>query len=88
MQLKKNEITQHIHNNKKHTINWDNQIFLDFESHWRNQKNKEALFIDSINPGEDKHVNIEKGIEISSCWKEFNHMSDIRRIFSKKIQRS
>ena len=87
---KTNGIVQHIHNNKKHTIHWDNQKFLDFESHWRKRKIKEALFIDSMNPGSDilpnKLMNLEKGIEISSCWKEFN--PHIRRIFSKKIQRS
>ena len=40
----------------------------------------EALFIDSTNPGSDilpnKLMNIEKGIEISSYWEEFNHMSE------------
>ena len=87
---KTNGFAQHIHNNKKYTIDWDNQIFLDFESHWRKRKIKEALFIDSINPGKDilpnKLMNIEKGIEISSCWKEFNPHT--RKIFFKKIQRS
>ena len=28
-------IAQHVHSNKKRAINWDNQIFLDFESQWR-----------------------------------------------------
>ena len=90
MQSKTNGIAQHVHNNKKHTIDWDNQIFLDFESHWRKRKIKEALFIDSINPGSDilpnKLMNLEKGIGISSCWEEFNLL--VRRIFSKKIQGS
>ena len=87
---KTHAIAQHVHNNKKHTIDWDNQIFLDFESHWRKRKIKEVLFIASIHPASDilpnKLMNIEKGIEISSCWKEFN--PHVRRIFSNKIQRS
>ena len=53
MQSKPNGIAQHVHNNKKHSIDWDNQIFLDFESHWRKKNIQEALFIDSINPGAD-----------------------------------
>ena len=82
-----NGIAQHVHKNKKHEIDWGNRVFLDFESHWRRRKIKEALFIDCLNPGTDITPNglmdLEKGIEISSCWKEFN--PQIQKIFSKKI---
>ena len=70
----------------EHTIDWDSTIFLDSDSHWRRRKIKEALFIDSLNPQKqmsDIVMNLEKGLEISDCWKEFN--PDIRKIFCKKV---
>ena len=74
---------------KKHTIDWKNRVFLDFEPHWRKRKIKEALFIDCLNPGVTMMphtlMNLEKGIEIASCWKEFN--PHIRKIPSKKYPR-
>ena len=83
---KTNGIAQHILKNKRHTIDWDNRVFLDFEPHWRKRKIKEALFIDCLNPGvtllPDMLMNLEKGIEIASGWKEFN--PHIRNILSKK----
>lgn len=86
---KTNGIAQHILKNKKHTIDWENRVFLDFEPHWRKRKIKEALFIDCLNPGVTMMphtlMNLEKGIEIASCWKEFN--PHIRKILSKKYPR-
>ena len=41
----------------------------------RRRKIKEALFIDCLNPQNqisDSIMNLEKGLEISACWKEFN----------------
>ena len=68
------------------------RIFLDSDPHWRKQKIKEAIFIDCLimNPNVEispnsKVMNLEKGIEISNCWKEFN--GEIRKIFSKKFQK-
>ena len=82
-----NGIAQHIHRNKNHEIDWENRVFLDFESHWRRRKIKEALFIDCLNPNTNITpnglMNLEKGIEISSCWKEFN--PHVRKIFFQKI---
>ena len=82
-----NGIAQHIHRNKNHEIDWENRVFLDFESHWRRRKIKEALFIDCLNPSTNISpsglMNLEKGIEISSCWKEFN--PHVRKIFFQKI---
>jgi len=64
-------------------------VFLDFEPHWKKRKTKEAIFIDCINPGNNISLNIlmnlEKGIEIASCWKEFN--PHIKKLLSKKIPR-
>jgi len=74
-------------NNKKHSIDWGKRAFLDFEPHWRKRKIKEALFIDCINPrsniSPNNLMNLEKGIEIANCWKEFN--PHLKKIFSKKI---
>ena len=67
-----------------HEIDWENRKFLDTESHWRSRRRKvkEALFIDCLNPQNqisDSIMNLEKGLEISACWKEFN--PDIRKFF-------
>ena len=80
-----NGLAQHVMKTE-HTIDWDSTIFLDSDSHWRRRKIKEALFIDSLNPQKqmsDIVMNLEKGLEISDCWKEFN--PDIRKIFCKKV---
>ena len=44
-------LAQHLKKNKKHIIDWENRVFLDFEPHWRKRKIKGAIFIDCINPG-------------------------------------
>ena len=79
-----NGIAQHI-TRTTHEIDWENRKFLDSEPHWRKRKIKEALFIDCLNP--QKHIsdaimNLEKGLEIPDCWKEFN--THIRKIVFKK----
>ena len=82
-----NGLAQHLMINKKHSIDWGRRAFLDFEPHWRKRKIKEALFIDCINPrsniSPNNLMNLEKGIEIANCWKEFN--PHLKKIFSKKI---
>ena len=53
---------------------------------WRRRKIKEALFIDCLNPQKEvtnSIMNLEKGLEISECWKEFNQ--DIRKVLFKII---
>ena len=70
-------------------IDWENQVFLDFKPHWRKRKIKEAIFIDCLNPGNtispNSLMNLEKGIEIASCWKEL--YPQIKKLLSKKIPR-
>jgi len=71
---KTNGIAHHVMQTG-HEIDWENRKFLDTESHWRRRKIKEALFIDCLNPQNqisDSIMNLEKGLEISACWKEFN----------------
>ena len=81
-----NGIAEHVRTTK-HKIDWGSRIFLESDTHWRKRKIKESLFIDCLNPGKDitskSIMNLEKGREISDCWKEFN--PEIRKIFSKKI---
>ena len=82
---KTNGIAQHIMETN-HEIDWENRKFLDSESHWRRRKIKEALFIDCLNPQKevtDSIMNLEKGLKISECWKEFNQ--DIRKVLFKII---
>ena len=82
-----NGIAQHVVNTD-HEIDWINWKFLDTEPHWRKRKIKEALYIDCLNPQKeisDTIMNLEKGLNIPDCWKEFN--ADIRKIFFKKVPR-
>ena len=85
-----NGIAQHV-TKTKHQIDWENTIFLDSETHWRRRKIKEALYIDidslNLNPGKqisNNIMNLEKGFDISSSWKEFS--SDIRKSYLRKFQ--
>jgi len=84
---KKNGIGDHMRDNKKHLVDWDDRTFLEVEKDWRRRRIKEALYIDSINPQEDidpnKLMNPEKGTEVSKCWKQF--YPNIREIFKEKI---
>ena len=67
-------------------IDWENRKFLDSESHWRSRKIKEALFINCLNPQKEvtgNIMNLEKGLKIADCWKEFNQ--DIRKVFNKIV---
>ena len=83
---KTNGIANHIIETN-HEIDWENRKFLDSESHWRRRKIKEAIFIDCLNPQKqisDNIMNLEKGLDIAACWKEFN--PDIHKIFSKIVQ--
>ena len=80
-----NGIAQHVAKTK-HEINWENTIFLDSEMHWRRRKIKEALYIDSLNPGKqisNNIMNLEKGFDLSGCCKEFG--PEIRKKLSSKI---
>ena len=82
---KTNGIAQYVMETN-HEIDWENRKFLDSESHWRRRKIKEALFIDCLNPQKevtDSIMNLEKGLEISECWKEFNQ--DIRKVLFKIV---
>ena len=58
----------------KHQVDWENTILFDSKTHWRQRKIKEALYIDSLNPGKPRsnnNMNLEKGCDIYRCWKEF-----------------
>ena len=80
-----NGIAQHVVKTD-HEIDWESAKFLDSDPHWRKRKIKEALFIDCLNPQKqisNALMNLEKGLDIPDCWKEFN--SDIRKIFFKKV---
>ena len=82
-----NGIAHHVVNTD-HEIDWVNWKFLDTEPHWRKRKIKAALYIDCLNPQKeisDMIMNLEKGLNIPDCWKEFN--ADIRKIFFKKVPR-
>ena len=80
-----NGLAQHVVKTE-HLIDWESAFFLDTDSHWRRRKIKEALFIDCLNLQKqisDAIMNLEKGLEISDCWKEFN--ADIRKLLRKKL---
>ena len=70
-------------------IHWEDRVFLDFERTVEEKEDQRSNFIDFINPGNTISPNIlrnlEKGIEIASCWKEFN--PQIKAFLSTKIPR-
>ena len=77
-----NGLAQHVVKTE-HLIDWESTFFLDSDSYWTRRKIKEALFIDCLNPQKqisDAIMNLEKGLEISDCWKEFNADIMIRNI--------
>ena len=88
MQKKRdNGIAEHTRKSN-HKISWNGRVFLDSHPHWRKRKIKEAIFIDCLNPSAEissnsKIMNLEKGMVVSNCWKEFN--GEVRKIFSKKL---
>ena len=48
--------------------------FLNSEWHWRSRKIIEALLFDCLSPQNqvsERIMNLEKGLEIVACWKEF-----------------
>ena len=62
--------------------------FLDSDPHWRKRKIKEAIFIDCLNPNAEissssKIMNLEKGMEVSNCWKEFNVQRSSKDFFKE-----
>ena len=56
-----NGIYCHLKKNKKNKIAWEQAIIVDRDSHYMRRK----------------IMNLEKGVKIGSCWKEFN--SEIRK---------
>ena len=65
-----NGFLDHLKKNKRHTIDWKSVMFLDYEANWFRRKIKESLFINLYNIGKQttKLMNIEKGLEIDTCW--------------------
>ena len=79
-----NGLAQHVIETE-HLIDWESTFFLDSDSHW-GRKIKEAMFVYCLNPQKqisDAIMNLEKGLEISDCRKEFN--ADIRKLLRKKL---
>ena len=76
-----NGIFDHLKKNKRHTIDWKSVIFLDHEANWFRRKIKESLFINLYNIGKKttKLMNIEKGMEIDSCWQALTNDEDFAR---------
>jgi len=75
-----NGIYNHLKNNKKHKIGWDDAVFIDREPHFMRRKIKESIYINALDPSEkhSKIMNLEKGIATNPCWNEFN--SEVRKI--------
>ena len=75
-----NRIYNHLTNNKKHKIAWDDAVFIERESHFMRKKIMESIYINGLDPSE-KHsniMNLEKGVATNPCWNEFN--SKVRKI--------
>ena len=70
----KNGIFMHIKKNRGHKIDWNEPRYLDREPNWFRRKIKESIYINAMDPDDklDKIMNLEKGIQINPCWREFN----------------
>ena len=75
-----NGIYNHLKNNKKHKIAWDDAVFIDREPHFMRRKIKESIYINALDPSEkhSKIMNLEKGIATNPCWNEFK--SEVRKM--------
>ena len=62
-------------------------MYLDSEKNWKPRKNKEAIYINAVNPaeamGSNKILNLEKGYDLDPVWSGFNE--EYRNIIAKKI---
>ena len=71
-----NALYDHMMKNEGHKINWEKVCFLDKEKNWKGRKIKEAIYINAIVPttlmDKEKLMNLEKGFELDSIWKELN----------------
>ena len=68
-----NGISNHLKHNKKHQIDWDGAVFIDWESHFMRRKIKESIYIHALDASEKhtKIMNLEKGVYKNPCWNEF-----------------
>jgi hypothetical protein len=75
-----NGIFQHCKQYKKHKIDWETNVFLDREENGFRRKIKESIYINAWDPSGNL-MNIEKGVKLNPCWKEFN--AEIRTLTIK-----
>ena len=73
-------------NKAQNQLEW--KSFSGLRSTLEEKKDQKSNFLDSVNPNVEisfnsKIMNLEKGMEISNCWKEFN--GEVRKILSKKL---
>ena len=74
-----NGIYNHLKQNRKHKIAWDDAVYIDREPHYMRRKIKESIYINALDASEKhtKIMNLEKGVKTNPCWNEFN--SEVRK---------
>ena len=74
-----NGIYNHLKQNRKHKIAWDDAVYIDREPHYMRRKIKESIYINALDASErhTKIMNLEKAVKTNPCWNEFN--SEVRK---------
>ena len=74
-----NGIYNHLKQNRKHKIAWDDAVYIDREPHYMRRKIKQSIYINALDASEKhtKIMNLEKGVKTNPCWNEFN--SEVRK---------
>ena len=74
-----NGIYNHLKQNRKHKIAWDDAVYIDREPHYMRRKIKESIYINALDASEKhtKIMNLEKGVKTNPCWNEF--ISEVRK---------
>jgi GIY-YIG catalytic domain len=81
-----NGIFEHLSRNEDHEIGWDEFTFVGSEQRMFSRKIRESIVINAMNPQEKTGniMNLEKGLELSSCWTAFQN--DILRELAQQTK--
>ena len=62
-----NGIYNHLKQNRKHKIAWDDAVYIDWEPHYMRRKIKESIYINALDASDleklTKIMNLEKGVK-------------------------
>ena len=70
-----NGIYNHSKHIKKHQLDWDDAVLIDWEIHFMRRKIKESIYINALDASNKhtKNMNLEKVVCTNPCWNDFNN---------------